>query len=342
MLALRIDSLDPAYNLALEETLFNALEPGHPGWFLLWRNGPSIIVGRHQNTLEEIDEDFIRAAELPVVRRATGGGAVYHDEGNLNFSFLTRVDTKPPPGFADFLAPIVGALADLGVTASFSSRNDITVDGRKISGSAQRRAGSRMLHHGTMMVDLDTTVLGRALAGNPDKYQSKGVSSHKSRVANLREFLPRDWSRETCMSRVSEAMIRRCASTEATVPPHLASQAGELAESRYRTWEWNYGKSPEFTERRRRRFPWGALECRFNVKNGIITRCSLYGDFFTLGDTADLEKCFEGLPRTPETLASALAGIPVETWFVGAERGPLLDFLCQGADGDKDNRAESA
>lgn len=342
MLALRINSLDPAWNLALEETLFNALEPGHPGWFLLWRNGPSIIVGRHQNTLEEINEDFIRVAGLPVVRRTTGGGTVYHDEGNINFSFLTWADTKSPPGFADFLAPIVGALADLGVTACFSSRNDITVDGRKISGSAQRRAGSRMLHHGTMMVDLDTTVLGRALAGNPDKYQSKGVRSHKSRVANLREFLPRDWSRETCMTRVIEAMTRRCASAESTVPPHLARQAEALAESRYRTWDWNYGKSPEFTERRRRRFPWGALECRFNVKNGIITRCRLYGDFFTLGDVAELEKRLEGLPRTPEALASALALIPVEAWFVGADRGPLLDFLCQDADGDKGESAESA
>lgn len=331
MLALRTNSLDPARNLALEETLFHALEPGHPGWFLLWRNGPSIIVGRHQNTLEEIDEDFIRAAGLPVVRRPTGGGAVYHDEGNINFSFLAWVDAKSPPSFADFLAPIVGALADLGVTASFSSRNDITVNGRKISGSAQRRAGSRMLHHGTMMVDLDTEVLGRALTGKPDKYQSRGISSHKSRIANLREFLPQDWSRETCMTRVLDAMTRRCATAESTLPPALDSQAEALAESKYRTWDWNYGKSPEFTERRRRRFPWGALECRFNVKNGIITRCCLYGDFFTLGDIADLEKKLEGVPRTPEALASALADIPVETWFVGAERGPLLDFLCQGA-----------
>lgn len=219
MLALRIDSLDPCFNLALEETLFNALEPGRPGWFLIWRNGPSIIVGRHQNTLEEINEDFVRAAGLSVVRRPTGGGAVYHDEGNINFSFLTVVDKNRPPSFADFLSPIVGALADLGVTARFSSRNDITVEGRKISGSAQRRSGSRMLHHGTMMVDLDAGILGKALTGNPDKYRSKGVASHKSRVANLREFLPPDWSRDTCMTRVIDAMARRCATGETSLPP---------------------------------------------------------------------------------------------------------------------------
>lgn len=330
MLALRIPTLDPARNLALEETLFNALEPGHPGWFLIWRNGPSIIVGRHQNTLEEVDEAFVRARGLAVVRRPTGGGAVYHDEGNVNFSFLTVVDKKCPPGFADFLAPIVDALADLGVSAKFSSRNDITVEGRKVSGSAQRRSGFRMLHHGTMLVDLDTSVLGGALTGNPDKYRSKGVASHKSRVANLREFLPPEWSREECATRVIDAMTRHCATGETTPAPELTAAAEALAAAKYRTWEWNYGKSPEFTERRRKRFPWGALECRFNVRNGIIVHCSLYGDFFSLGDIADLEKQFRGVARTPEALASALAAVPVEQWFAGSERASLLDFFCQG------------
>lgn len=330
MLALRIPTLDPAYNLALEETLFDALEPGHPGWFLVWRNGPSIIVGRHQNTLEEIDEGFIRKAGLTVVRRSTGGGAVYHDEGNVNFSFLTVVDKNCPPGFADFLAPIVDALADLGVDAQFSSRNDITVEGRKISGSAQRRSGFRMLHHGTMLVDLDTSVLGHALTGNPDKFTSKGVSSHKSRVANLREFLPAAWSREDCAIRVIDAMVDHCATGETTLTPEMAATAEALAAAKYRAWTWNYGKSPEFTERRRRRFPWGALECRLNVKNGLIERCSLSGDFFSLEDIAALEKLFRGVARTPEALAAALAGVPVEQWFVGSERRSLLDFLCRG------------
>lgn len=330
MLALRIPTLDPASNLALEETLFNALEPGHPGWFLLWRNGPSIIVGRHQNTLEEIDEDFIRVSGLPVVRRPTGGGAVYHDEGNLNFSFLTVVDKNYPPSFADFLAPIVDALADLGVSARFSSRNDITVAGRKISGSAQRRSGFRMLHHGTLMVDLDTSVLGKALAGNPDKYTSKGVASHKSRVANLREFLPPDWSREMCMARVTDALLRHCATGETGLTSAQANEAEALAEAKYRTRDWNYGKSPAFTERRRHRFPWGALECRFDVRNGVIARCSLYGDFFSHGDVGDLEALLQGVTHTPEALAEALAAVPVEQWFVGSERGPLLNFLCRG------------
>lgn len=330
MLALRIPTFDPTYNLALEETLFNALEPGHPGWFLIWRNGPSIIVGRHQNTVEEIDEAFIRTRRLPVVRRPTGGGAVYHDEGNVNFSFLTMVDKNAPLGFADFLAPIVEALADLGLKGEFSSRNDITVAGRKISGSAQRRAGCRMLHHGTLMVDLDMSVLGKALAGNPDKYTSKGVTSHRSRVANLREFMPAGLNREECIERAITAMVRHCATGETMLTPEQDVAAQALADAKYRTWDWNYGKSPEFTERRRQRFPWGALECRFNVKDGEVRSCRLYGDFFTHADVAELEARFQGVPYTPEALRGALSGVAVEQWFVGGERGPLLRFFCEG------------
>lgn len=330
MLALTIPSLDPAYNLALEETLFQALEPGSPGWFLIWRNGPSIIVGRHQNTVEEINEAFVRERGLNVVRRMTGGGAVYHDEGNVNFSFLTFADKGQAVGFGDFLRPMVAALGDLGLDAEFSSRNDITINGRKVSGSAQRRAGHRMLHHGTMMVDLDMSVLGQALAGNPDKYASKGVASHRARVANLRELLPAAWSREECLKRVIEAMVARCARGEAVLTPELDQAARRLAETRYRSWEWNYGKSPAFTERRRKRFSFGAVDCLFDVRDGVIRECRLYGDFFSLGDIAELEAAFRNVPRDPLALRAALEAVPVEQWFAGGEREALLAFFCEG------------
>jgi lipoate-protein ligase A len=329
MRAIRIATLDPAYNLALEETLFQSLQPGCPGWFLIWRNGPSIIIGRHQNTLEEINADFVREKGLSVVRRPSGGGAVYHDEGNVNFSFLTAAEKNEDTGFARFLAPIVGALADLGVKAEFSSRNDITVQGRKISGSAQRRSGHRMLHHGTMMVDLDATALGLALAGNPDKYQSRGVASHQARVANLREFLPSAWSGEECMERVIRAMIHRCADGETALAAEQERAANALADARYRTWDWNYGKSPEFTERRRKRFPFGAVECRFRITDGIIRSCRLFGDFFSAADIAELEALFTGLPSSPQALYAALRDAPLEQWFLGGERDALLAFFCE-------------
>lgn len=330
MLALQVPSLDPTYNLALEEVLFHTVTPDHPGWFLLWRNSPSIIIGRHQNTVEEINEAYIRDTKLPVVRRSTGGGAVYHDEGNLNFSFLQSIERNQSVSFAQFLNPILLALTDLGLDAEFSSRNDITVQGRKVSGSAQRRSGTHILHHGTMMINLDMSILGQALTGNPDKYESKGVSSHRARVVNLCELLPADWTQEESMQHVVSALKARCADGVGEITPETEAAVQRLAQEKYRSWEWNYGKSPSFTERRRKRFPWGALECRLNVKDGIIQQCRMYGDFFSARDMRELEELFCGVPREPDALSARLESVPLEYWFVGGERESLLEFFRTG------------
>lgn len=328
MYALRIDSTDPAFNLALEETLFDTLSPEQPGIFLIWRNEPSVIVGCHQNTAEEVNAAFCRARGIHVVRRPTGGGAVYHDLGNVNFSFLVWVDKNRLAGFEEFMEPMVLALRDLGVDAAYTSRNDITVDGRKVAGTAQRRSGQKMLHHGCLLVDVDTSVLSDALASDPEKFRSKGVASHRARVANLREFLPAGLSPEQCMTMVIDAMTRRCAPEMRTLPPELRQKAEALAQSRYRSWEWNWGRSPRFTEKRRRRFAWGRLECLLEVRNGVIDGCRLFGDFFSLRDIRELEHLLSGKRADAASLRAALADVPVESWFSGAQREELLAFLC--------------
>lgn len=328
MYALRIDSTDPAFNLALEETLFNTLSPENPGIFLIWRNAPSVIIGCHQNTAEEVNAAYCREHGISVVRRPTGGGAVYHDLGNVNFSFLVWVEKNRLAGFDEFMEPMVAALRDLNVNAEYTSRNDITVDGRKVAGTAQRRTGQRMLHHGCLLVDVDTSVLSDALAVDPEKFRSKGVASHRARVANLREFLPAGLTRAQYMDMVISAMTRRCAREERTLDPGLREQAEALAESRYRSWEWNWGQSPRFTEKRRHRFPWGRLECLLEVRNGVISGCRLFGDFFSLRDIRELEARLTGLRADAVSLRQALADIPVESWFSGAEREDLLSFLC--------------
>lgn len=330
MFAIQVPSVDSAYNLALEEVLFHSITPEHPGWFLLWRNSPSIIIGRHQNTVEEINETYTRKHELPVVRRSTGGGAVYHDEGNINFSFLRYVAQNQTVSFATFLEPVLRALRGMGLDAEFTSRNDITVQGRKISGSAQRRNGFRVLHHGTVMVDLDMSILGQALTGNPDKFESKGVNSHRARVANLREFLPATWSREECLQQIMAALIDHCSDGMGEITPEIDAAAQRLAQEKYRSWDWNYGKSPSFTERRRKRFPWGALECSFSIKDGIIQQCRMHGDFFSARDMRELEELFCGVPRDPEALSARLESVPLECWFVGGERESLLNFFRTG------------
>ena len=212
---LSLSSTDPAFNLALEECLLQWLPADHPGLFLLWQNAPSVIVGRHQVTLDEIDSDFVRRRGLPVVRRMTGGGAVYHDLGNLNFSFMENAHGRKTVDFARYLRPVCAALAELGVQASLTGRNDLEAGGRKISGSAQSLRHGRILHHGTLLVSLDFGELVQALHVDPDKIRSKGIASVRSRVANISEF----WAPGSSMESLRAALLRHCADGEGELEP---------------------------------------------------------------------------------------------------------------------------
>lgn len=334
MNGLILDSLDPTYNLALEQHLFDNLTPDMPGWFLLWHNGPSIIVGRHQNTVQEVNQELVQRFDLPVVRRMTGGGAVYHDAGNLNFSFLQphiAAHTSAGSGpldFGVFLRPIVEALADLGFRAEFSSRNDLIVGGRKVSGSAQLRRPHGVLHHGTLLVDLDMDMLSAVLTGAPDKYLSKGISSIRSRVANLSEFLPGG----DAMARIKAALMQRCASAVSELPASAVTAATALAEARYRTWDWNYGNSPLFTASWRERFAWGAVECCLEVRKGRIASCRIFGDFFSQREGAELESLLCGVRYDGEAVRAALADLSGEAWdsfFAGCDAAQMRAFFCR-------------
>ena len=335
LLSVVFSSLDPACNLALEEylltTLGDADSPAREsdGLFLLWRNGPSVIVGRHQNTVEEVNSGFVQERGIPVIRRMTGGGAVYHDEGNLNFSFLVKAGAVRPDAslFAEFLHPVITALADLGVKAELSGRNDITTGGSKISGSAMRRTSSALLLHGTILVDLNMGLLGDILAGNPDKYTSKGIQSHRSRVTNLREFLPSGWTPERRMEELSAALIRRCAMGRAIVGENVMQGAQELARRRYRTWEWNYGASPAFTEKKRRRFSFGAVEACFVVEGGVVRDCRIFGDFFAENDVRNLETAVCGIQYSRDALRTVLENQELSTYFVGCAQEEMLAFF---------------
>ena len=325
MRALVVNTTEPAYNLALEETLFDGLKTGEEGLFLLWRNAPSIIVGRHQCTGEEINADFVARRGIPVVRRNTGGGAVYHDLGNLNFSFIERAAGEGRVDFARYLTPICTALRELGVEARISGRNDLEVGGRKISGSAQRLQNGKVLHHGTLLVDLNFSDLVEALHVEPEKYLSKGVASVRGRVANISEFC----ARSDLMGELQSALVHACADRQIEAAPEIRRQAEALAETKYRSWEWNYGASPAFAFRRKERFSWGSVDLRLNVRKGVIVAARVHGDFFSAADVEALERRLIGLRHEPSVLAEALREAPWTDWFSGCDPERMRDFFLQ-------------
>ncbi len=277
-------STDPAFNLALEAYLLHSIPPGHPGFAILWQNVPTVVVGRFQNTRQEVNADFVRERGIRVVRRLTGGGAVYHDLGTLNYTFIHHLDREGAlPSFREAGKPVAEALRSLGLPVAFSGRNDLLLEEYKVAGVAHCRKGRRTLHHGSLLVDTDLDCLAEALRPDPEKFLSKGVASVRGRVGNLAAYLA---------ARVPESPRLTVARVRETV---MAHQGGEvyglsredtdavtrLRDEVYATQAWIYGASPPFGERKMRRFPWGRLEAYFEVREGILTSCRFFGDFFS-------------------------------------------------------------
>ena len=326
-LILNNDNRDPSVNLALEEYCVRNLDMVEP-FLLFYINDPSIIIGKHQNTLEEINLPYVRENGIRVVRRISGGGAVYHDHGNLNFSFITRFEQGQMLRFEEFTKPVIEALAELGVQAELGGRNDITVQGRKISGNAQFTTVRSMFSHGTLLFDSELDQVTEALNVKMDKIASKGVKSVRSRVANISEFL----SRPITMERFRKHLIRSIFHGIDPVPVYRLGeeeweQVHHLADTVYRTWDWNYGMSPRFNIQRVHRFPIGEVDARIDVHEGRIQAIRIYGDFLGSGDLAGLEKRLTGVPYDPDQLARAVAKTDVSAVFGGLDRSEFIKFL---------------
>lgn len=318
-------STDPHFNVALDSWLVREA-PADQDYVMLWQNAPAVIVGRYQNTYEEVNQDYAESHGISIVRRLSGGGAVYHDLGNLNFSLVVSSDGRPFDDYRGFTAPVIAALAQYGVTAELTGRNDLTLNGRKFSGNAQYRTRTRVLHHGTILFDADLERVPAVLHVRQDKIQSKGIKSVRTRVTNIRPMLPGGVSlaafRATLLEKMGQAYGGISGRFVLDDPARDRVQA--LVDERYGQWQWNVGASPPFNYRSRQRFPAGELEVRLQVERGRIAGLFIYGDFLGHSDLDPLLTCLRGVDYTRTAVVEAVRGVDVPGLLGGIA---LADFL---------------
>lgn len=317
---------DPRINLAIEEYALKNL-PNDDDYLLFYINGPSIIIGKNQNTIEEINDEYVKEHNIHVVRRLSGGGAVYHDLGNLNFSFIMTDDGRSFHNFKKFTEPVVAALQSLGVNAELSGRNDIQVGERKISGNAQYFSVGRMFNHGTLLFNSEIENVVSALKVNQVKVQSKATKSIRSRVANISEFLEQPMTIEEFKAYILKSIFAHKEIEEYKLTAEDWTKIEQLSKSRYQTWEWNYGESPKCNFSQTMRFDIGTVEAKLNIVNGRISEAKIYGDFFGVRDVAELEQVLTGLPYTREDVEQALNNVELHNYFGNIEAKQLIELF---------------
>ncbi len=306
---------NPEINLAIEEYALKNL-PIDEAYLLFYINEPSIIIGKNQNTIEEINQNYVDQNNIKVVRRLSGGGAVYHDLGNLNFSFITKDDGNSFHNFRKFTEPVTAALAKLGVNAELSGRNDILVDGRKISGNAQFSTRGRMFNHGTLLFNSEIEHIVSALQVSEEKIASKGIKSIKSRVANISEFLKEEMTIESFRNAILQSIF----AGYDEIPTYQWTDEDwqkikAISKERYQKWDWNYGQSPQFQIQKSQRLAVGKIDVCMNVTSGKIVDCKIFGDFFGASDVIDIENRLLGVRYDREVISEALADVDISHYF---------------------------
>ncbi|GAK47963.1 lipoate-protein ligase A [Secundilactobacillus oryzae JCM 18671] len=334
MIFYRMKSHDIGRNLATEQYLMNHLNLTEP-LLLFYYQTPCIIVGHNQNTLEEVNQEYVAEHQIMVTRRLSGGGAVFDDLGNLSFSFVIN----NPDEFGDFKTftqPIVDALHEMGATGvEVSGRNDLLVDGKKFSGNAMYTKNGKIFSHGTLMLDVDLDVVSHALNVPEDKIKSKGIKSVRSRVTNLKPYLDAEYQnidvpefRDTLLKKLYGVDdVAKIADKEYQLTKEDEAAIEDLVEKYYHNWDWVYGSSPEFTIKRRQHFDAGTIDARILVKSGKIQKITFFGDFFGTQDVEALEQQLVGVRYEETALTKALQLINTSNYFAGISKQQLIELL---------------
>ena len=318
-------STNPYYNMAFDEYCLESLSIDEPVFFL-WQNRPAVIVGFNQEVNTEVNLDFLKENGIDLVRRVTGGGAVFHDLGNLNYTIVGRSEDleRDYPEYASIMAK---ALQSLGVPATLSGRNDILVEGRKVSGFAKRVCKNRLMVHGTLMYNVDVDVLTKVLNPSNTKLQSKGIASVRSRVANLCEYLPNIPDIQTFSKQLEEILSHHYQDTEYQLSEEDLANIQLLTDQKFATWEWNYGRSPKATLTHSARLACGTVEIHLTLAENRISSCRFGGDFLGNLPATDLESALIEVIYDTENIQKRLSSFTISDYFDGVAMEELIKLI---------------
>ena len=325
MLFVKHSNTDPYKSHAIEEFLMNKFDKD---CFMLWKNEKCILIGNYQNAYSEINTDYVKQYNIPVVRRITGGGTVFNDEGNFNFSFISCNVGEDCFDFKKFTTPIVRALNKLGIKAELSGRNDLTIEGKKFSGNAQYKSKNKVLHHGTLLFSSNISDLANALKVNPIKIESKGIKSVKSRVTNICDYLKVSMTTEEFKEYLCNEVYSSTENAEIyEITEDDWKEINQIAAKKYATWEWNYGKNPQFNMEREKKFIGGIVNVSMNFNKNRIQNVKIHGDFFSQKDITVIEDALIGVSYDQKSIYEALKDFDMQEYFMNISNENILDVL---------------
>lgn len=314
---------DPHFNLSVEEYIIKNYDL-EEDIIMLWRNDRTVVIGRNQNPYNEVNLEYLKANGITLARRLSGGGAVYHDLGNLNYTIFTK-EKNAFNNYKKFCMVIIETLKYFGIEANFEGRNDIYIDGAKFSGNAQYFYQDKMFHHGTILFAVDLNVLSKVLVSK-EKYEDKAVKSNKSKVVNLKEI-----NSSITIEAVIETLITKVLKLKKedlyVLNENELKEVEKIKNERFGLWEWNYGKNFSFQKIKKTKFKGGTIELTFEVKNGLINNVKVYGDFFGVKTNSDLEELLINKPYNKDYIGKLFREEKVDNYFYLITSNEIIDLL---------------
>lgn len=316
------DSNDPFYNISLEEYLIKTMK--EDDIFLLYINSSSVIIGKNQDPHSEVNIKYAKENEIDIVRRMSGGGAVYHDLGNLNYSFILQGKENEIYDFKKFSAPIVNALRKNKINVKFSGRNDLLVDGQKISGSAQFTHNGNLLHHGTILFNTDFSKINFILTPNKDKNKSKGVKSVKSRITNLC-----DHSSLKDMGSLIDIFKKEILGDELILNENQVYDVIKMSIDKRKEIDFILNLNESFENKSIKYIPgMGSIQINSNIIDGKISKIRIYGEYFSKGEVSDIEKYFIGVEYTEQAIFDAVDNLEdIDKYFHKLSKEKLRELI---------------